>query len=233
MKKKKTSLPVPQSPSTYYRDRVSASYADVNAKTGEWFRTIISFGALLDEVTVFLGEARHRDNEGEGLKNWLAENCPEVNYKTAMGYKSMATKCAKMLGGGTMAIAALQGLEVVKAPGANETIEIDAEVLEKRDQLFETVDSRRKLEQMYLDFFSDNKPKVGRPVGTKAAKVAASELSPEQSARALWSKVIEPANNHGLQGAALLLSANDAETALLVLTDLCDILKRHLAAINR
>lgn len=232
MKKKTTSRPVPQSPSTYYRDRVSSSYADVNAKTGEWFRTIISFGALLDEVTVFLGEARHRDNEGDGLKNWLAENCPEVNYKTAMGYKSMATKCAKMLGGGTMAIAALQGLEVVKAPGANETIEIDAEVLDKRDALFEAADSRRKLEQMYLEFMGSG-VRRGRPVGTKAAKVAASELSPEQSARALWSKVIEPANNHGLKGAALLLSANDAETALLVLTDLCDILKRHLAAINR
>ena len=233
MKKKTTSLPVPQSPSTYYRARVSSSYAAVNAKTGEWFRTIISFGALLDEVASFLGARRGRGHDGEGLKTWLEENCPEVNYNTAMGYRAMASKCAKMLGGGTMATAALQGLEVVKAPGANETVEIDAEVLEKRDQLFETVDSRRKLEQMYLDFFGDNKPKGGRPVGTKAAKVAASSLSPEQSARALWSKVIEPANNHGLQGAALLLSANDAETALLVLTDLCDILKRHLAAINR
>ena len=119
-KTKSTSLAVVQSPSTYYRDRVSSSYADVNAKTGEWFRTIISFGALLDEVTSFLGEGRGRGNDGEGLKGWLEENCPEVSYKSAMGYKSMATKCAKMLGGGTMAIAALQGLEVVKTPGANE-----------------------------------------------------------------------------------------------------------------
>lgn len=231
-KTKSTSLAIVQSPSTYYRDRVSSSYADVNAKTGEWFRSVISFGALLDEVAAFLGEARHRDNEGEGLKSWLAENCPEVNVNTAYGYKSMATKCAKMLGGGTMAIAALQGLEVVKAPGANETVEIDAEVLEKRDQLFETVDSRRKLEQMYLDFFGDNKPKGGRPVGTKAAKVAASSLSPEQSARALWSKVIEPANIHGLRPAAALLSSSDAKTALTVLTELCDFLKRRLATLG-
>ena len=215
-----------------YRERVSTAYAYTQSKTAEWFRTIVSFGALLDEVASFLGESRGRGHDGEGLKPWLEENCPEVNYNTAMGYRAMASKCAKILGGGTMAIAALQGLEVVKAPGANETVEIDAEVLEKRDQLFETVDSRRKLEQMYLDFFGDNKPKGGRPVGTKAAKVAASSLSPEQSARALWSKVIEPANIHGLRPAAALLSSSDAKTALTVLTELCDFLKRRLATLG-
>ena len=225
MKKKTASLPVPQS--TYYRDRVSSSYADVNAKTGEWFRTIISFGALLDEVAAFLGAKNGGKHEGGSLENWISENCPEVNYKTAMGYKTMATKCAKMLGGGTMAIAALQGLEVVKAPGTNETIEIDAEILEKRDALFEAADSRRKLEQMYLDFMG-GAVKRGRPVGTKAAKVSAAELSPEQSARALWSKVIEPANTYGLEPASRLLTLNDARTALDVLTTLCDILKRRL-----
>ena len=215
-----------------YRERVSTAYAYTQSKTAEWFRTIVSFGALLDEVADFLGEGRGGTHEGGGLKAWLEENCPEVSYNTAMGYRAMASKCAKMLGGGTQVLAALQGREVITAPGTDDVIEIDAKILEKREELFERADSRRKLEQMYLEFMGSG-VRRGRPVGTKAAKVAASELSPEQSARALWSKVIEPANNHGLQGAALLLSVNDAETALLVLTDLCDILKRRLAAINR
>lgn len=225
-KTKSTSLAVVQSPAAYYRDRVSTSYADVNAKTGEWFRTVISFGALLDEVAAFLGEARGRNHGGEGLENWLSKNCPEVNYNTAMGYKAMAVKCAKMLGGGTQAIAALQGRDTVSAPGGGEAVDVDAEILEKRDQLFEAADSRRKLEQMYLDFMSQ---KPGRPKGTTAnKKVSAATLSPEEDARALWSRLIAPAQTYGLEPAASLLTADDAETALDILTGLCDILKRRL-----
>ena len=210
-----------------YRERVSTAYAYTQSKTAEWFRTIVSFGALLDEVASFLGESRGRGHDGEGLKTWLEENCPEVSYNTAMGYRAMASKCAKMLGGGSQAIAALQGREMVTSPGSNDVVEVDAEILEKRDALFEAADSRRKLEQMYLDFMG-GAVKRGRPVGTKAAKVSAAELSPEQSARALWSKVIEPANTYGLEPASRLLTLNDARTALDVLTSLCDILKRRL-----
>jgi hypothetical protein len=223
--KKKTvphsQFPIPQS--TYYRERVSTSYADVNAKTGEWFRTIISFGALLDEVAAFLGKTQGRD--GEGLRVWLSENCPEVNYNTAMGYKSMATKCAKMLGGGTQAIAALQGLEVVKAPGANETIEIDAEVLEKRDQLFETVDSRRKLEQMYLDFFGDNKPKARHPKGDGEL---IAKLSPIEEAKVVWSNTLLAVNKTSVRNAIPLLPEKETQLCVDTLSDILTLLKDHL-----
>ena len=225
-KTKSTSLAVVQTPSTYYRDRVNTSYADVNAKTGEWFRSVISFGALLDEVAAFLGAKNGGKHEGGSLENWLAENCPEVNYNTEMGYKAMAVKCAKMLGGGTQAIAALQWRDTVSAPGGGEAVDVDAEILEKRDQLFEAADSRRKLEQMYLDFMSR---KPGRPKGTTAnKKVSAATLSPEEDARALWSRLIAPAQTYGLEPAASLLTSEDAEAALDILTSLCDILKRRL-----
>ena len=224
-KTKSTSLPVPQSPAAYYRDRVSTSYADVNAKTGEWFRTVISFGALLDEVAAFLGATHGGNHEGGSLENWLSENCPEVNYNTAKGYKAMAIKCAQMLGGGTMAIAALQGLEVVKAPGANETIEIDAEVLEKRDQLFETVDSRRKLEQMYLDFFSDNKSKGGRP---KADLSPIPKLTKAQESKKIWSDVLLILNKTSVRNAIPLLPEKETELCVETLSDLLSSLKDHL-----
>jgi hypothetical protein len=222
MKKKTTSLPVPQS--TYYRDRVSSSYADVNAKTGEWFQTVVSFGALLDEVAAFLGKTQGRD--GEGLRVWLTENCPEVNYNTAMGYKAMASKCAQMLGGGTQAIAALQGRDTVSAPGGGETVDVDAEILEKRDQLFEAADSRRKLEQLYLDFLGgDNKPKARHPKGDGELIV---KLSPVEEAKVVWSNTLLAVNKTSVRNAIPLLPEKETQLCVDTLSDIITLLKDHL-----
>lgn len=223
--KTKTSLPIPKSPAAYYRDRVSSSYADVNAKTGEWFRTVISFGALLDEVAAFLGAKNGGKHEGGSLEKWLTKNCPEVNYNTAMGYKAMASKCAKMLGGGTQAIAALQGRDTVLAPGSGETVDVDAEILEKRDQLFEAADSRRKLEQMYLDFLGDNKPKGGRP---KADLSPIPKLTKAQESKKIWSDVLLILNKTSVHNAIPLLPEKETELCVETLSDLLSSLKNHL-----
>lgn len=224
-KTKSTSLAVVQSPAAYYRERVSSSYADVNAKTGEWFRTVVSFGALLDEVAAFLGSTHGGKHEGGSLENWLTENCPEVSYKTAMGYKAMASKCAQMLGGGTQAIAALQGRDTVSAPGGGETVDVDADILKKRDQLFETVDSRRKLEQMYLDFFGDNKPKGGRP---KADTKPIPKLTKAQESKKIWSDVLLILNKTSVHNAIPLLPEKETGLCVETLSDLLSSLKDHL-----
>lgn len=225
MKKKTTSLPVPQSPAAYYRDRVNTSYADVNAKTGEWFRSVISFGALLDEVAAFLGAKNGGKNKGGSLENWLSENCPEVNYKTAMGYKAMASKCAQMLGGGTQAIAALQGRDTVLAPGGGETVDVDADILKKRDQLFEAADSRRKLEQLYLDFLGGDKPKVGRP---KADAKPIPKLTKAQESKKIWSDVLLAINKTSVRNAIPLLPEKETELCVETLKLILDALKDHL-----
>ena len=224
-KTKSTSLAVVQSPAAYYRDRVNTSYADVNAKTGEWFRTVISFGALLDEVAAFLGAKNGGKHEGGSLENWLSENCPEVNYNTAMGYKAMASKCAQMLGGGTQAIAALQGRNTVSAPGGGETVDVDAEILEKRDRLFEAADSRRKLEQLYLDFFGGEKPKVGRP---KADAKPIPKLTKAQESKKIWSDVLLVINKTSVRNAIPLLPEKETELCVETLSDLLSSLKGHL-----
>ena len=55
-------------------------------------RAIVGFGALLIEVETWLKKRDHSfDRKGTGLKAWLAENAPEVDYKTAMGYKYAAS----------------------------------------------------------------------------------------------------------------------------------------------
>ena len=187
------------------------------------FRTVISFGALLDEVAAFLGKTQGRD--GEGLRVWLSENCPEVNYNTAMGYKAMASKCAKMLGGGTQAIAALQGRDTVSAPGGGETVDVDAEILEKRDQLFEAADSRRKLEQLYLDFLGGDKPKGGRP---KADTKPIPKLTKAQESKKIWSDVLLILNKTSVHNAIPLLPEKETELCVETLSDLLSSLKDHL-----
>ena len=71
-----------------------------------------------------------------------------------------------MLGGGAPAIAALLGRDTVTDPDGNE-VPIDAEVVEKKEEIFRAADSRRKLEQMYFDFTEAPARPKGRAKGSK------------------------------------------------------------------
>ena len=211
-----------------YQQRVSDQYAAIETAKDNLLRECVKFGALLTEVGYFLGEARHAKNDGEGLKTWLEENCPEVNYKTAMGYKALAGKCVKMLGGGSQAVAVLQDKTEVVPPGEDAPIEVDSKFIEKRDELFNEVKSRRDLEQTYFKFMaSEGKGKAGRPKGTKAdlsRKVDSTDVV--AAARAVWSQVIVPADRCAvaLKGAAKLLTMEDVENAQAVLASLMEML---------
>lgn len=63
------------------------------AKAQDGLRSIVEFGALLIEVETWLRKrgGAQRGPGSTGLKAWLAENAPEVDYKTAMGYKYAAS----------------------------------------------------------------------------------------------------------------------------------------------
>ena len=114
------------------------------------FRERVKFGAMLICWEQFLGQNHAgRNSGGEGLKGWLEKHCPDIGYVTAMGYKDCAKRAVAMLGGGAVAMAALLDQTEVTAPNA-ETVTVDAEVLERRDELFADATSRRKLEQMYF-----------------------------------------------------------------------------------
>lgn len=223
--------------SVNYKTRVETAYADVNAKGVEFFQACCAFGALLDELAGFLGESRGGAGGGadeDNLRDWLEENCPDVNYKTAMGYRAMAVKAAKMIGGGMQAIVALQGRDTITAPGTDEYIDVDAKVLEKRDQLFEQVDSRRKLEQMYLDFMGGGKPrgKPGRPKGTVAGQME--QLTAVESAQRCWVNLVAEIAKHrsALYSAAALLPRADAENHIEELKGLVGALKARLEEVR-
>ena len=210
-----------------YQKRVSDQYAAIETAKDNLLRECVKFGALLTEVGYFLGEARGR-GECDGLKAWLAENCPEINYNTAIGYKALAGKCVKMLGGGSQAVAVLQDKTEVVPPGEDAPIEVDSKFIEKRDELFNEVKSRRDLEQTYFKFMaSEGRRGPGRPKGMKAdlsRKVDSTDVV--AAARAVWSQVIVPADRCAvaLKGAAKLLTMEDVENAQAVLASLMEIL---------
>ena len=148
--------------------RLSRQYAKVNGSWKNALEQTVRFGAMLKEWGDFLGASHGGAHGGDSLKDWLANHCPEINYNTAMGYKLLAEKTVRMLGGGAPAVAALIGRDTVTDPDGNE-IPIDAEVVEKKEEIFRAADSRRKLEQMYFDFTEAPARPKGRAKGSKNA----------------------------------------------------------------
>ena len=187
------------------------------------FRERVKFGAMLICWEQFLGEGRGK-GECEGLKGWLEKHCPDIGYVTAMGYKDCAKRAVAMLGGGAVAMAALLDQTEVTAPNA-ETVTVDAEVLERRDELFADATSRRKLEQMYFEFAYGKGGKAGRP---KAEAVALPKLKKSEEAAAIWAGVMRVLDKSAVMDAVPLLDEKATRVCKERLGDLYEALKRHL-----
>ena len=204
--------------------RLSRQYAKVNGSWKNALEQTVRFGAMLKEWGDFLGEGRGGAGGSSpgGLQTWLAENCPEINYNTAMGYKHLAEKTVRMLGGGAPAVAALLGRDTVTDPDGNE-VPIDAEVVEKKEEIFREAGSRRKLEQMYFDFTDAPKPK-GRAKGSKNVPKTDAER-----AEAFWKlNAAELASPWALKSIPLV-EWRVANFALSALQPLVTALKRRVA----
>lgn len=215
-----------------FKTRVSEQYRTVCDTTIKFFQEVVKFGALLNEVESFLGDEQCR--KGSGLQGWLAENCPEINYKTAQGYKAMAAQCATMIGGGTQALACLQWRETVVDPASQAVVAVAPSFIDRRDALFDQVDSRRKLEKMWIDFLCAGR-RAGRPAGRKADLSRKPDTTDAvTAARAVWSQVVVPADRCAvaLQAAAKMLNREDVENALIVLGGLIDLLKARKTELN-
>lgn len=199
---------------------LSEQYRLITDRTNGLIRECIKFGAMLIQWERFLGTSNAgRSSSGEGLKGWMALNCPEINYKTAFGYKNLAAKNLQLLGGGEAALAALQDKSEITDP-SGKPVDI-SQVIQHRESIFEQADSRRKLEQMYYNFMGvavEGKP--GRPKGSKSAPVT--RLTDEEAAQQFWAKTLDDLQRHSvaLQSAAGYLTASQCAAALTVLGDL-------------
>ena len=203
---------------------LTTQYQAVVAATGQMLREAVKFGAMLMELETIVGKSQGgRGTDGDGIKAWLAEHCPEINYKTATVYKSLAAKSATLIGGmGLQVVAALQGGEkVTKTDG--EVIDVPAEIIEKRDALFAECDSRRKLEQAYFAFMSES----GQEKAKKEAKPLP-KLSQRDAAKSIWNIFMQQATRRSLKDAIPLLGEKETQTCHDDLRDLVELLKRHL-----
>ena len=190
------------------------------------FRERVRLGGMLLQWEQFLGEARggKGGTAGEGLKGWLEKNCPELGYNAAMGYKMMAERAIKMLGGGAVVTAALLGEHAVEDP-SGEVIDVQAEVIEKCDAFFEKADSRRKLEQMWFEFTNGEGE---RPQKKKAGVGQLVTPSLKEAAKSTWNLFMQKATHHSLKDTIPLLGEKETQVCHDGLMDLLSLLKKHL-----
>jgi hypothetical protein len=223
-----------------YTEVLTGQYAKVESAKGAFVREAVRFGAMMMEVeSSILPRQNAKTNKAngnrytggrEGLETWLSANCPAINYKTAMSYKSMAMKFSAMLGGGDVAVAALSENHGGKT-AKDEVIDVPAEIVEKREALFGEVDSRRKLEQAYFEFMAadfgggEMRGKVGRP---KAEAVALPKLKKSEEAAAIWAGVMRVLDKSAVMDAVPLLDEKATRVCKERLGDLYEALKRHL-----
>lgn len=197
-----------------------------------WARA--KLGALLIKWEQFLGASQGGfGSSGEGLKGWLEKNMPELGYTTALGYKESARQAVGMLGGGAVAIAALLGEDSVTQPDG-EVIDVPSEVIEKRDELFANIDSRRKLEQAYFDFMNGDGAQQGGKKKRQPRKVVAvaegEGLSMSDSATVMWADAMRTfeENRAAFHSAARDLKPMVARKFLSELKMLVDALEKRI-----
>ena len=205
-------------------DAIRKQYQVVIRAEAASFRERVRFGGMLLQWEHFLGESRGGagGTSGEGLKGWLEKNCPEIGYNAAMGYKTMAERAIKMLGGGAAATAALLGESEVTQPDGVVVV-VPAKIIEERDHLFEKADSRRKFEQAYFAFMSES----GQPEEKKEQKPLP-KLTKRDAAKAIWNVFMQKATNRSLKDAIPLLGEKETQTCYDDLRDLVGLLKSHL-----
>jgi len=65
-------------------------------KANEGMKSVVIFGSMLAAIDTSLPRQTRNGciQSGDTLKAWLEENCPDINYKTAMGYKRLANLAA-------------------------------------------------------------------------------------------------------------------------------------------
>lgn len=203
-------------------DALREQYKIVIQAEAATFKERVRFGAMLIQWEQFLGKSLGgRGTDGDGLKGWLAENCPEIKYTSAMAYKSIAAKAIKMIGGGQMATAALLGDGTVAQPGG-ETVDVESEYVERAEDLFEKADSRRELEKLWFSFTRDARR------GEPKERATLPKHAPQEEAKSIWTGVMNVLDRAAVLDAIPLLPGKIAEVCFERVTTLRDALNARL-----
>lgn len=139
-------------------------------------QNVVAFGAMLCEVDAGISRERIRCEDGrlagqnEGLKSWLEENCPEINYKTAMKFRRLAE--ITLAAARTEYGAAIEPGETASLlgllPPKNGTFSAEEEA--KKQILARFLDG--KSQRDVLQLWSEGGSRPGRVAGTSKALAA-------------------------------------------------------------
>ena len=151
-------------------------------------RTVV-FGATLLEAEAVLQNrgllATGRGHAGEGLKGWLAEHCPNIDYSTAIRWKGLEFQMAQGLMSKDKK-ATLKIEDIIKLIEGRDD-EIEAEVpkaiTKQRDELMAAPTVRKFVQQMFDFSGGKGKGAGGRP---RAKRTDFSMPPPEKLASDLW-----------------------------------------------
>jgi len=154
---------------------LSQQYERVSRVTNAALREMVVFGAMLERIDKALTSSRYtRSDNGPGvsLRSWLAENCPNIEYATAIDYKRTTRNY--------MAYMKLKEdtplLEMMQADPYDDE---QKEALRRR-----ILDSMSRLTKTQLRRLTDERGKVGRPAGSGVTGQRTAKTEAEQAAAA-------------------------------------------------
>lgn len=218
--------------------RLVYQYRRVEDCKGRFVREATAFGVMLMEaeksfstaVEKYKTSKKGRWGEGRpnsGIEGWLAENCPEICYKTAMSYKALAQKAITLMGGPSPAVlaalAAPGELQVSYETAANKAVNTVPEVvIDAREAIFADATSRRKLEQMYFDF--ERRQEKAEMMAQSSAKPLP-KLSKQEASEKIWSDLMFPLGKTTTASAILFLRPSFAQMCYERLAELCRMMK--------
>ena len=192
-------------------------------------RTVV-FGATLLEAEAVLqkrGLLGGFHQKGDGLKGWLTEHCPEIDYKTAIRWKGLAFQMAQ----GLMSkdkTATLKIEDIIKLIEGRDD-EIEAEVpkaiTKQRDELMAAPTVRKFVQQMFDFAGGKGKGAGGRP---KATDEELPKLNKREEAKAIWNVLLQHVTKTSVKDAVPLLPQKETQIAHDTLRDVSELLKAHL-----
>lgn len=194
-------------------------YNEAVATAHKAVETALKFGAALIEAEQIVfadGNPKwgNGHESGYGIKGWLEKNCPTVNYKTAIRWKSMAEKACLSLGCDRRnGVALLLG----KRPPDEARLPTE-EMKERVDELY-AAPSMRKLTQMCFDFASEDKvEKELKPLP---------KLTKQQEAETIWAGIIATLGKNSVRDSIPLLGQKATVVCVDKFTQLLKDLKKH------
>ena len=177
----------------------------------------LKFGAMLAVAEGVVGDGRGRGKKGEGFKGWLARNCPEIHYVTALRWKKLAVAAAAMMG---LEVPRFQ-LSLDAAWWRRNGGDMKPAVAKKRAVLL-GAESVRALAALVFDYRSEDR-RTGREEGSKNV-----EKTDAQRAREDWGLWVSDLSDAWALKSIPLLGAGEARTAYNSLKPLVAALKRRM-----